>query len=212
MARWGSAAGMGYGQALLLVFGFLLTSVIIFVLGIWVGRDLTERRQIEHEPLVRATIPARITPGAEGVGREFYEKVKEEAYKQLQTPVDAPTLPASPTAPEKTPTRLPPTATKAPPTTRPTPRPTAPSAPTQSRATGQWSVQVGATTDSREALDMTLRLRARGFQAYTVQAPLRGQTWYRVRVGRFATREEAREVETQLRRTGEFQGAYVTSQ
>ena len=75
-----------------------------------------------------------------------------------------------------------------------------------------WTVQVGATMDSREALDITLRLRAQGFAAYTVQAPLRGQTWFRVRVGRFASREEAREVEARLRQTGEFKGAYVTSQ
>jgi DedD protein len=75
-----------------------------------------------------------------------------------------------------------------------------------------WTVQVGATMDSRQALDMTLRLRALGFRAYTVQAPLRGQTWYRVRVGPFATRQEAREVEARLRQTGEFSGAYVTSQ
>jgi cell division septation protein DedD len=59
---------------------------------------------------------------------------------------------------------------------------------------------------------MTLRLRAQGFAAYTVQAPLRGQTWYRVRVGRFANRDEARDVEARLRQTGEFKGAYVTSQ
>lgn len=66
--------------------------------------------------------------------------------------------------------------------------------------------------DSSEALGITLRLRALGFQAYTVQAPLRGQTWYRIRVGRFANRDEARAVEGKLRQTGEFKGAYVTSQ
>jgi cell division septation protein DedD len=214
MARRGSAAGMGYGQAFLLVFGFLVASVVIFLLGTWVGRDLTERRLIQQEPIVRATIPARATPGAAGVDREFYEKVKEQAYKQLETPVETAPPAATPTlppVPAVTATAVAPTATIASPAIAPTPTAARPAAQGAS-ATGKWSVQVGATTNAREALDMTLKLRTKGFSAFTSQAGVRGQTLYRVRVGRYATREEAREVEARLRRSGEFQGAYVTSE
>jgi len=225
MARRGSA-GMGYGQAFLLAFGFLVASVLIFLFGMWVGRDLTERRLTE-EPVVRMTVPARPTAGGptEGVGREFYDGLKTRAYQQLQTPTAEPppvpsataALPTAASTSTKTmPTRALPTSAR--PAVNPTPpRPAASpkAAPTTDGESFQgqmWTVQVGATMDSREALDITLRLRAQGFAAYTVQAPLRGQTWFRVRVGRFASREEAREVEARLRQTGEFKGAYVTSQ
>lgn len=233
MARWGQA-GLGYGQAFLLVFGFLIASIIIFVFGMWVGRDLTESHLAE-EPVVRLSVPSKPTPAvaAEGVEKEFYADLKKKAYEQLKTPAPAgPTL--SPTheslrlptptgRPEQeTPTRAAlPTATRPLPVARPTqpaqPPPTRAAAPTaapprDAAAAGPWTVQVGATMDSSEALAITLRLRGLGFEAYTVQAPLRGQTWYRIRVGRFASREDARAVESRLRQTGEFKGAYVTSQ
>lgn len=208
MARWGSAAGLGYGQAFLLVFGFLIASAVIFLLGVWVGqREMSESLPLERERVARATMPPRSSPAPESVGREFYEKVKEQAYRQLQTPAETQAPPSATPLPA-TPTRAVPTATRTVPAIRPTPQ-ASPRAVSEARP---WSVQVGATMDPREALEMTLRLRAQGFEAYTVQAPLRGQTWYRVRVGRFATREEAREVEMRLRRMREYQGAYVTSQ
>ena len=233
MARWGQA-GLGYGQAFLLVFGFLIASIVIFLFGMWVGRDLTGGGLAE-EPVVRLPVPSKPTPGAaaEGVEKEFYADLKKKAYEQLRTP-------AAPAGPTMSPTheslRLPtptgqaaretatqaslPTATRTLPVARPTqaappastraPAPTA--APREGAAGGAWTVQVGATMDSNEALAITLRLRGLGFEAYTVQAPLRGQTWYRIRVGRFASREDARAVESKLRQTGEFKGAYVTSQ
>ena len=37
-------AGLGLGQLFALIFGFLITSALIFLFGIWVGRDITERR------------------------------------------------------------------------------------------------------------------------------------------------------------------------
>lgn len=226
MARRGSA-GIGYGQAFLLVFGFLVASVIIFLFGMWVGRDLTERR-LADEPVHRMAVPARPTPGGSGeeVGKDFYENLKTKAYEQLQTPVaptaEAPTEPSATPPRPSTPTRAVPTrpapvATNTAPPKPPTP-PRAPTSPPAAPTAGGssqgpvWTVQVGATMNSSEALEMMLRLRAQGFAAYTVQAPLRGQTWYRVRVGRFTSRDEARDVEARLRQTGEFQGAYVTSQ
>lgn len=226
MARRGSA-GIGYGQAFLLVFSFLTASVFIFLFGMWVGRDLTERRLAE-EPVLRMAVPVRPTPGGppDEVGKEFYEGLKTKAYEQLQTPVVPTAEPsAEPTAspPELStptravPTRPVPTATRAVAPKPPTPPRAAspraaPTAAGEARQGQLWTVQVGATMDSSEALETTLRLRAQGFAAYTVQAPLRGQTWYRIRVGRFANRDEARDVEAKLRQTGEFKGAYVTSQ
>jgi hypothetical protein len=154
MTRWGSEAGIGYGQAFLLVFGFLITSVVIFLFGMWVGRDLADRHLVEQEPMVRAPIPARPSPAAEaGVGPEFYETVRKQAYERLQ---QSPPIAPTPTVPPSTPTQLIPSATKTQPPLPPTARPTPPSRRAPAAA-GQWSVQVGATVDPREALELPYR-------------------------------------------------------
>jgi cell division septation protein DedD len=54
-----------------------------------------------------------------------------------------------------------------------------------------WSVQLGAGTVKKVIEDQIARLRAKGYQGYVVEAERDGQTWYRIRVGRFGTRAEA---------------------
>ena len=61
-------------------------------------------------------------------------------------------------------------------------------------------MQVNATTNPQQATDLARALRGKGYDAYTVQAPMRGQTWYRVRVGRFPSRDKAKEMEANSRR------------
>ncbi len=73
-----------------------------------------------------------------------------------------------------------------------------------------WTVQVSATTDVSEATAIAARLKAKGYEAYTVRAPLRGQTWYRVRVGSFTNRDRAKETEQRLKAEG-MVNAYVTA-
>ncbi len=53
--------GLAVGQLLTLTFGFLLASVIIFVFGIWVGRDLSRERDRDDRPVVvrRVETPGR---------------------------------------------------------------------------------------------------------------------------------------------------------
>jgi DedD protein len=88
-------------------------------------------------------------------------------------------------------------------------------APTQTEkewADAGWTVQVNATTNVQQATEMARKLRTKGYEAYTVQAPMRGQTWYRVRVGRFANREQAKELESRLRSSEHLDNAYVTPQ
>lgn len=90
------------------------------------------------------------------------------------------------------------------------PTPTRAPAPAEEWADAGWTVQAYATTKSDQAIELTLRLRSRGFDAYTVQVPLRGETWYRVRVGHFESRAEASALAERLKSEQKLSGAYVT--
>jgi cell division septation protein DedD len=235
MRRIGSA-GLGFGQLFALIFGFLISSALIFLFGIWIGRAWMESRLVQEERIVRLPVPTpaggKEEEGSEEADLSFYRELKEKAYQRLQegpTP-NAPT-PALMAQPAATPGPAP-TSTRHPVAEKP--KPTAPAAPTAAPkrteptaaaakraepspaakewADAGWTVQVNATTNVQQATELARSLRAKGYEAYTVQAPLRGQTWYRVRVGRFSSREKAKEMETRLKTREHLDSAYVTPQ
>jgi cell division septation protein DedD len=61
-------------------------------------------------------------------------------------------------------------------------------------------------------LKIVQRLRASGYDAYTRRREIAGATWYRVRVGNYKTRGEAKRLEEQLRREMQLDAAYVTQE
>jgi cell division septation protein DedD len=212
-------AGLGLGQLFALIFGFLITSALIFLFGIWVGRDITERRLASQERVVRMPVPIQPTPAADAKGTDvdltFYQKLKEKAEQRLQETATAGT--PSPAAARVT-QMVPPTSTptgamgKRAPQTTPTARPKRETEHGEEWADKGWTVQVNATTNPQQATDLAHGLRSKGYDAYTVQAPMRGQTWYRVRVGRFPSRDKAKELETKLKSAEGMENAYVTPQ
>ncbi len=239
-------AGLGLGQVFALIFGFLMTSALIFLFGIWVGRDITERRLAREERVVRMAVPEQPTPEApqqSDVDLVFFETLKRRAEQRLKqteaATVATPAPPRGTAAPAPAQPAASPVATRAaapvatrpaaPPTMKPTarpatPRPTAPSGPTRTPRTSAgegsesgewadagWTVQVGATTDQEQAAAIAARLRRQGYDAYTLESPVRGQTLYRVRVGRFASRDKALELEGRLKQAG-HENAYITPQ
>jgi cell division septation protein DedD len=219
MRRMGSA-GLGFGQLFVLVFGFLVASVLIFLFGIWVGRDITERRLAQEERVVRLPVPVQPTAKEEEKSQDvdvaFYQSLKEKAYQHLQETA-APATPAH-VARASTPTAPPPRVAEKP-KPPPTPGATAkvkraePPRAGDEWADAGWTVQVNATTNPQQATELARNLRAKGYDAYTVQAPMHGQTWYRVRVGRFGNRDrdKAKELEARLKNDG-LENAYVTPQ
>jgi DedD protein len=64
---------------------------------------------------------------------------------------------------------------------------------------GQWTVQVNAFPHERDARDLAKKLSDRGYDAYVVPVEIKGRPWYRVRVGRLATREEAKELQETMK-------------
>ena len=55
----------------------------------------------------------------------------------------------------------------------------------------KWSVQIAAAPSQNLAESLLQRLKTHGHEGYIVQAEVKGQTYYRVRVGRFAAQGEA---------------------
>jgi cell division septation protein DedD len=222
MTRRMRSAGLSFGQVFVLIFGFLITSALIFLFGIWVGRDVTERRLAQEERVVRLPVPAQPTAKEEekspDVDVAFYQSLKEKAYQRLQETAAAETptsgRPAQASTPTAPPRRV---VEKAKRTATPAglAKATQPEAPPigDEWAGAGWTVQVNATTNPHQATDLAQSLRAKGYDAYTVQAPMRGQTWYRVRVGRFRNHErnKAKALEAQLKKEG-LENAYVTPQ
>lgn len=69
--------------------------------------------------------------------------------------------------------------------------------------TGMYTVQVSSWMSRVKADEEVGKLATAGFSAYVQEATVGGETWYRVRVGRFGSVREAREVIAQLEKIAE---------
>jgi septal ring-binding cell division protein DamX len=65
-------------------------------------------------------------------------------------------------------------------------------------ASGPYSVQIDAVMDLHGAQEMARKIKAKGFQPYVVRTDVDGKTWYRLRVGHYATPEDAQAAESRL--------------
>ena len=78
------------------------------------------------------------------------------------------------------------------------------------RLSKNWSVQISAAPAKDVADTLVQKLNANGYDGYVVQAEVKGQTYYRVRVGHFNAREEADAVRQSLVRQEGHRDAYLT--
>src|SRR5262249_23489415 len=72
-------------------------------------------------------------------------------------------------------------------------------------------VQVTARRDEATANGVVRGLEERGYNAYVVRAGLQGDTWYRVRVGRFPTMEAATAVVVRLKNEERYARAFLVN-
>jgi len=206
MAR--ASSGLGIGQLLTLTFGFLVASVLIFAFGWWVGYDAAEQRIAREEQIVR--LPVQLPT------REAEPSPAHAAA--VPTPI-APAVAVQGVAATPTHARVLATATavmiaRAPSATRPaaaTRPPAATKTPAPASGMGRWTVQVSTTTDPLQAVMLARKLRAKGYDAYTVQGPIGGLMWYRVRVGRFADKAAAQASERRLKQEEGMEAAFVSA-
>jgi cell division septation protein DedD len=73
-----------------------------------------------------------------------------------------------------------------------------------------WAVQALATPDKSIAIDWLEKLKVKGYEPFVIKAELKGQTWYRVRAGRFHTRAEAESLRSALQSQEGLRDAFVT--
>jgi cell division protein FtsN len=216
------------GQMVLLGGAFALTSVIIFLIGMFVGKSIEERKLAKkEEPLVK--IPVKPSP-KETSGAPAAQGKDEISFN------DAPSKPAStaPQAEEKTKevkaAEKVATETKLPAKTEPAAikraekkvEPSAPPAEAAKKAettetvAGKdqnkiWRAQVNAYPDERSAKLIVDRLKNKGYNAYVTDVQNKGKTWFRVSVGKYGTREEADKIVEVLKSKENFTNAFVSS-
>lgn len=78
-----------------------------------------------------------------------------------------------------------------------------------SSAVGKYAVQVASYADEKEAKTHAAEMKAKGFEAFYLAAPVNGRTWYRVLVGLFTTMKGADEFRAQLMKEAGTKSAIV---
>jgi cell division septation protein DedD len=219
------------GQMVLLGGAFALASLVIFILGIFVGKEIEERKSVKREePLVKIPVKpgaqessAAATPQAKdeitfndalpSVGRTVAlaeEKPNEtkSAEKNAAQEIKEKSIPLKPEAPpakvaEKKVEKVA-LAENAPKKTD--------SASGDAKEPGKtWRAQVNAYPDDRSAKQIVDRLKNKGYNAYVTEVQNRGKTWYRVSVGKYTSHDEADKVAELLRGKENFPKTFVAS-
>lgn len=237
MAGGGRRFEFGWLEVLGLILAFAGGSAVVFFLGIFVGKGLQESRVRSEEHVVRLPIdgPAQANvrpatkPTAVAVKSQRQPKPQPTspfrlAVKPAPTATRAPRVVPTRVPPRVAPTRVPPRVvpTRAP--TRALPRTVVTAAPALVRpaatpatrvdrmASGRWAVQVNATKDPATADRLIRQLEGKGYPAYLFKVRLRGETWYRVRIGRFATMEQATSMVVQLKNKERYPRAFLVEE
>jgi cell division septation protein DedD len=195
-------------------FGLLLALIWMFVLGLFVGKGITPAN-INFTEIKKRMMAEGIWPGSGEMGRqespptstttkkkiplkdlEFYEKLAKKKEAQLQKPAVAKTPPK-----EKPPTTV---AAKPPPPTQQKEESSVqqkPQSPAQQKkkssvqqkpSPDHFTVQLASFKDLTSAKKFAARFRGLKHKATIREVELSGKgRWYRVQVGKLASREEA---------------------
>ncbi len=197
-------------QLAIIFFGILIIGVVIFLLGVSVGKKHAQASLKTSSALAqKAPEPVKdrlIVPEAKPEERRPVElpnpapadKEAQPPLKGQETP--AKSEPAAPgaeglkTAPDKPLTEAPKPETAAE-TAKPEPKAAAAAAPKKVL----YYVQVGALASRAEAAALSQRYKSQGYPTVVLDPqPTDGKKVFRVRIGGFATREEAASVRTRL--------------
>jgi septal ring-binding cell division protein DamX len=199
-----------------LVFLFMaatVVSVVIFLLGVFVGRGVRAERgtvadsttastavaETSPTPQPAAAVPVPPPAGSDPTAAAPPKEAPEDLsyFKRL----DKATSPAEKLRPApkedkvERPAPAPPPAAAAPP----------PAAPSAGEPTGQgYVVQIAALNVRSDAEAIAKRLSNKGYAAYVVAPPDGTPAVYRVRVGKFPTKREADSVAAKLQKEEQF--------
>jgi len=192
--------GLTFGQLITLTFGFLLASLVIFVFGFWVGRDLAEHEAAKQREIARVPIaPPQQEPAKAAAARP-------PAVVTARAPVAVAVAPSSTPVPAATATAVMIVRVAT------TPTGARMVAGTPPAGTGGFTVQAYATNDMMRAVMLSKTLQGKGYAAATATKEIGGVTWYVVRVGRYRDRASAKAMEAKLRSEEGLEAASVTAQ
>jgi len=203
------------GQMVLLGGAFALASVIIFFLGVFTGKGIEERRIVKmEEPPVKIPIKPAASGGPGGQGGAAKEEMT--FYNTLTKPAEAePSAEQKPKESKPAEKTAKPESKESKPQTKeapPAPKPAPPVETAESKESGKgWTVQVNAFPDEKSAKTWVDRLKNKGYKAYVAEANAKGKIWYRVRVGQYNTREEAKKVEEALKTKENYTKAFIAN-
>ena len=198
-----------------LVFLFMATvvlAVIVFLLGVSVGRGVratapqTASADLGGAPIA-APPPTKPAPG----DLDYHEKLVGRGAADPAKPA-ANSAPSNP--PATNPAPVPPPAAAAPPpntssAAKPAPAPTPPPpAATPPTANDGWKVQVGAFNSKSNAEALVKQLKGKGYAAFLFNASPPSLP-YHVRVGPFAQRPDAVKAMTDLQKAGQKQAKVI---
>jgi cell division septation protein DedD len=217
------------GQLVLLGGAFTLTSLMIFLLGIVVGRGIEERKMARpEEPLIKVPVkPSTQSGGSASAGQAkeeltFYDTLgkSSRAAASLEEKVGEPKEAEKAIKPEakevKRQGREKATSTSLKVEEKAganKPNPAPPSHDVEQSEPGKtWYVQVNAFPDERSGQIWVDRLKNKGYKAYLTEGHNQGRLWYRVRVGRYSSREEAEKTAEILKTKENLTKAFATRQ
>jgi cell division protein FtsN len=202
------------GGAFLILIALVALSGAVFALGLVAGYEMAQKNQ----PDLSQTSTTYPLPNAPA------EESKPPPVAEMSSPAGAPTAePAAPAVAAISPaprasSHASPAAVAAikPPPSAPASKPVAsnpapaeeevdsgaapsPAVAVPASASHQYNIQIEAVMDKSGADEMVSRLRTLGYNAQEATTMLNGQTWYRVRVGPYASAEQASAAQDELR-------------
>jgi DedD protein len=217
----GNRKGLGQGpyyftrsQLVLLSAGFTLVSVVIFLLGVLVGKGIEERKLLKkEEPLVKIPVQPLVPGSKAGTPKEemtFYDTLAnaQTATKAKENkPAEKGTKPEakeSQAAAKQVPSEV----KKEAPAEK---VPGSQAVKAKAAREANWTVQVNAYPNEKDAEGLAKKLKDKGYDAYVASTKVKGRAWYRVRVGHLETREQAQELQEALRQKENLSQSIATS-
>ena len=215
-------------QLVALGIGFAITSLIIFIVGILAGKHLERGRTADRaasavkipvaptqpEPVTLPapeTVPGDQTPPPGNAIEADAKTVKEPKAREKVAKTEIKKTPPVKTAAavEAQPPAVKSAGQKPQAVARQEQRQTTETAKRNS-AERVWSVQIKSSPDRKFADTWVSRLKNKGYDAFVVEGDVKGQIWYRVRVGHFTARQEAEDLRMNLETQEGLSGGFLT--
>jgi cell division septation protein DedD len=215
------------GGGILILAGLVGLSGAVFALGLVAGYEMARQTQPDQSQISTTyplpNLPEKLPPVSEmspaAAASPAVASAPPAPHVSIKTPAPAigEAHPASRTSPAAVARIRPPAVAPAvnPPSDEDTEddseEVSAPAAPPRALPPGSkgYNIQIEAVMDKSGADEMVTRLKSLGYNAQEAKTPLNGQVWYRVRVGPYASADEANVAQNQLRE--QYKQAYTTS-